>query len=119
MGLVKKPNTDNQALAKMFMDWFLSTSIQNKIPESQWMYPANAEAQIPACFTQASLDPSSVTALNNFLTPSHLRAFLQPWMDEWEQMVVTQGLPGFDTSMVFISFPFLSILFILRKKRNN
>lgn len=114
-GLVK--NSPNQANAKKFMDWFLGNDVQNHIPESQWMYPARTNVTIPACFSQASLNPANVEKLNGFVSPSFLKQYLALWLNEWEQLVVTQGLPGFNASFVIALFPVLSAIVIFRRKK--
>ncbi len=64
MGIVK--NSPNQFLANKFVGWFLSKNVQNEIPTSQWLYPANTKATIPACFKQSGIpDPNKIVQLND------------------------------------------------------
>ena len=53
MGIVK--NSPRQAEANIFMNWFLSKNLQDNIPESQWMFPSNTKATIPACFAESGI----------------------------------------------------------------
>jgi len=117
LGLVKNaPNSDN---GKKFIDWFLSTDLQDKIPGTQWMYPANTKASIPECFEQASINPATVFRLNNILTPEILDLHLQEWMNEWEIVIVQKNISGFDAFSFFLSFMIFFTIIHLRKKNKQ
>ena len=48
MGMLKgAPNADG---AKAFIDFFISTQAQELLPLTQWMYPANKDVKLPACY---------------------------------------------------------------------
>lgn len=116
MGIVR--NSPNQALANKFVGWFLSKDVQNEIPTSQWLYPANTKATIPACFNQSGVpDPNKIVQLNNYANPSSLRYFLTTWMSEWSQTVLSKPLPGFDFQTLAILMPIFIVLVSMRKKR--
>ena len=118
LGVVK--NSPNQVAAKKFMDWFLSKDLQDQIPESQWMYPSNTQAIIPACFSESGIpNPNTIIPLNNYLTTGNLKSYLNNWLDEWQQIRVTKNLPGFEIITLSFIFPILAIIVILRKKNKE
>ncbi|MHA1971824.1 MAG: thiamine ABC transporter substrate-binding protein [Candidatus Hodarchaeales archaeon] len=112
LGLVK--NAPNKELAQKFIDWFLAVDLQSEIPEHQWMYPANLEANVSECFKISSLNPENMVRLNNFISPVMLEQYLSTWLDEWEQVVVNKAIHGFSIPIVMVSVVVLSIIF--RKK---
>ena len=115
LGIVKK--SPNQALAKEFVDWFLSTKIQNQIPQTQWKYPVNKKATTPACFTQSGApNPDEVLQLNRYLNPTTMNYFLSTWIGQWDNIIYPKGLPGFELQSIIIVIPIFVVLSILRKK---
>ncbi len=118
IGMVK--NSPNQALAKQFMDWFLSTKIQDKIPETNWKYPANTEATIPACFTQSGApNPHTILKLNRYANPTTMNYYLSTWISQWEGILVTKGLPGFTGISFLLFFPLIALITIIRKNKRH
>ena len=100
------------------MGWFLSTEVQNNIPETNWMYPANTKAIIPACFNESGIpNPEKVVQINNYVNPSSLKYFLSTWLSQWSSIVIPKGLPSFDIQTIALVVPFLVILTFFRKKR--
>ena len=76
------------ALAEALEDWILGGSFQSFIPENEWEYPSNDTVALPAVFS-ASIDPSSVVALNNATTPSAVATNLTEaggWIDTWQSI---------------------------------
>jgi len=49
--------------AEKFMDFLLSPACQSELPATQWMYPANPKASLPASFS-AALRPALTLALD-------------------------------------------------------
>ena len=47
-GLVK--GAKNPEGAKKFIEFLISEDAQNVIPTTQWMYPANKNIELPACY---------------------------------------------------------------------
>lgn len=128
-GISVLANAANVTLAEEFVDWFTSyragslsyqgqtfpASAQTAMPESQWMYPANKNAPIPAwsaflpfvaadrsrCCAFTSLvppcsyaqsgivDPSSVSLLNARVPPAAIAANLPGWLHEWANIRAT------------------------------
>ncbi len=115
IGLVKgAPNPTN---AEAFIDWFLSTELQDALPEHQWMYPANTEANVSDCFKTASIHPENVTRLNDLISPSMLSQYLTQWQDEWEQVVVLQTIPGYEYVFTFLGLLILAIPIALQRRK--
>ena len=117
IGMVR--NSPNQELATEFMDWFLSTNTQNKIPETNWKYPANTQATIPACFTQSGVpNPSNVLILNGYANPTTLNYFLSTWIGQWSDIVSSKsGLPGFTFQSIILFMPILTLIIVIRKRK--
>jgi thiamine transport system substrate-binding protein len=115
IGLVK--NAPHSEKGKEFIDWFLSTELQSELPEHQWMYPANTEANVSACFEQASISPENITRLNDMITPNMLKDHLTEWQDQWEQVVVQKSIPGFTTLIIITSTIFITLPIVIRKKK--
>lgn len=53
MGLVN--HAPNAAGGKAFIDFMLSKTAQDILPETQWMYPVSKEASLPSSFTEIPL----------------------------------------------------------------
>lgn len=118
MGIVK--GSPNQAAAQEFMNWFLSEDVQNKIPESNWMFPANVEATVPACFSAAGVpNLKTIVPLNNYITTTQLKTYLSSWMNQWELTVNSRSLPGFSLPVLSLVLPVLVLIGITRKKRTQ
>jgi len=81
IGLVK--NSPNPTLAKAFIDYCLTSSVQSYVAFNQWMFPANDEITLPAAFSYA-LHVDDVHILNTLLPRSEIAANLTLWLDEWD-----------------------------------
>jgi len=76
------------ALAEALEDWILGGRFQSYIPENEWEYPSNETVALPSVFS-ASVDPSTVVALNNATTPQAVATNLtEPggWIDTWQSL---------------------------------
>ena len=51
-------SSPNRLLAQKFVDYLLSQECQSFLPETQWMFPANRSAKLPASFSVVSKYPS-------------------------------------------------------------
>ncbi len=60
-----------------FIDFLLSKTVQEKIPEKNWMFPTNKAAQLPDCYKKISAVHSLPE--NTQLTPK----LFQSWVDSW------------------------------------
>ncbi len=120
IGLVK--NAPHIDLAKQFIDWFLSTELQDHIPLNQWMYPANKYTTVPSCFLNASINPDNVNVLNDLISPSMLSNNLDQWKNDWENVIAqgTKPAPANNIYMVLFSVCFAALTYnILTKKKRR
>jgi thiamine transport system substrate-binding protein len=72
------------ALAEAFIDFMLSPSFQEDIPLNMWVFPANAEAELPDVFlehAQAAAEPIT-------LDPFELGGQRERWIEEWTDVVL-------------------------------
>jgi thiamine transport system substrate-binding protein len=112
IGLVK--NAPHPDVAKDFIDWFLSTELQDQIAEHNWMYPANIHAEVSQTFQDASINPDDVDILNDLISPDFLGENLNMWKNDWEATISATNIPGFSLSVMLILF--LGIIHVLMKK---
>jgi thiamine transport system substrate-binding protein len=83
MGIVK--GTDNPRLAREFLNFVLSVEVQEKIPNNEFVFPANPNALLPVKFTQLAVVPPKPVIL-----PLEVVAENDDrWLDEWAKLVVT------------------------------
>ncbi|MHA1770056.1 MAG: thiamine ABC transporter substrate-binding protein [Candidatus Thorarchaeota archaeon] len=86
MGLVK--NGPNPELAKAFIDYCLTETVQSHIALNQWMYPANQNVELPTAFDFA-VHPDDINPLNEFLPATLIQANLTSWLDEYDLVMTT------------------------------
>jgi thiamine transport system substrate-binding protein len=77
--------TRHLSLDQQFVDWFLSGTVQSEIPTNEWEYPANTTTPLPSEFGLA-VPPSSITPLNDAVTPTEIAANLPSWLLEWQTL---------------------------------
>jgi thiamine transport system substrate-binding protein len=83
MGIVK--STDNPRLAREFLNYVLTTEVQEKIPHNEFVFPANPNALLPVKFTQLAVVPPKPVIL-----PLELVAENDDrWLEDWAKLVVT------------------------------
>lgn len=51
-------SSPNRELAQKFVDFLLSAECQAFLPETQWMFPSNMNAKLPASFSVVSKYPA-------------------------------------------------------------
>lgn len=73
----------NLALDRLFVNYFLSPTVQNQIPENEWMYPANQTMALPSVFGYA-VDQSTIVPLNSLLNASTIANNIQEWELQWQ-----------------------------------
>ncbi|MDH5401393.1 MAG: thiamine ABC transporter substrate-binding protein [Candidatus Heimdallarchaeota archaeon] len=112
LGLVK--NSDNQDLAKEFIDWFVSEEVQNEIYMNQWMYPSRSNIQQPSCYSDV-IQPNTIYPLNTRITTDILESNLDNWLSEWEIVWVEGYDPAFLNFNYLLFFSVLLILPIIRR----
>lgn len=82
MGIVR--TTDQAELAHALLDIVLSPQIQELIPTSQWMFPANAAARVPDAFAEHAVVPAHPLSLDLDVVAANLAA----WLRVWEEILV-------------------------------
>ncbi|MCX8102944.1 MAG: thiamine ABC transporter substrate-binding protein [Candidatus Bipolaricaulota bacterium] len=81
-GIVK--STDNPRLSRAFLDFLLSAEVQEKLPDTEVMFPANSQAKLPEKWqTCAVIPPSPVMLSLDLVAENDDR-----WLDEWARLVV-------------------------------
>jgi len=83
MGIVK--GTDNPRLAREFLNFMLSTEAQEKIPDNEYVFPANPNALLPVKFTQLAVVPPKPVLLPLDLVAEND----DRWIDDWAKLIVT------------------------------
>lgn len=76
--------TQNREGARELVDFLLSETFQNDIPEQMFVYPASAEAELPAewvAFAPLAPDPFEVD-------PALIAQNRRAWIDRWTDVVI-------------------------------
>lgn len=71
--------TEHPAEARQLVDFLFSTTVQNDIPENMYVFPVNAEAELPASwaeFAEIAPDPYEID-------PAEIDANRERWITEW------------------------------------
>ena len=81
IGILK--GTNNEALAKKFVDFVLDVPFQEDIPGRMFVYPVNSKAQTPDYFQYAEVPtaPSDISAAT-------IDAKRDDWIDAWTSVVI-------------------------------
>ena len=81
IGILK--GTDNEDLAKKFIDFVLDRPFQEDIPGRMFVYPVNSEAELPDYFRFAEV-PSAPADIG----PDTIDAKRDEWIDAWTSVVL-------------------------------
>ncbi|MFX0095793.1 MAG: thiamine ABC transporter substrate binding subunit [Candidatus Hodarchaeota archaeon] len=109
--------TTHQTEAEKFVDWFLSKTIQEYIPENNWMFPANQYAELSESF-QYAVNHTTVNILNDLIPPSELGQYLSAWLETWLEVIYVPT-PGFDAFSVFSIFSFIGVIILMINRRKK
>jgi thiamine transport system substrate-binding protein len=82
MGIVR--GTEQEELAKKFLNFVLSPKVQERIPTTEWMFPANPQALLPVQFYQYAVTPPQPV----MVSPDKIGKNLDRWLREWARIVV-------------------------------
>lgn len=74
--------SSNIGLDREFINYFLSPTVQNEIPQNEWMYPSNGTIVLPASFGTIQ-NQNSIYALNNYINATEINRNIQNWEIEW------------------------------------
>ncbi len=73
--------TDNPRLAREFINLLLSTEVQEKLPDTEIMFPANSQATLPEEWKTCALVPASPAALPLADVAENDDRWLQAWAE--------------------------------------
>lgn len=76
--------TEQRELAERFIDHMLSLPFQEAIPLQMFVYPANADAELPELFVQYAQVPSEPAALE----PSAIEENRETWIEAWNEVML-------------------------------
>ncbi len=82
VGILK--GTSQRKLAEKFVDFMLSKTFQEDIPMNMFVFPANAEAQLPREF----IDYVQVPDQPAVLSMDEIEANRDSWIEGWRQMIL-------------------------------
>lgn len=71
-------------LARRFLDFMLDRQFQEDIPLQMFVYPANAEAQVPELFTRFAQVPTDPVAV----APAAIEANREKWIQAWSDLML-------------------------------
>lgn len=76
--------TEQREGARRLVDFLLSRTFQEDIPEQMYVYPVSAEAELPADWvTFAPLSPSPI-----HVSPAEIAQNRRAWVDRWTDIVI-------------------------------
>lgn len=76
--------TDNPRLAREFIDFLLSVEVQEKLPTTEYMFPANSRAELPEEWQRcAKVPPAPAVLPLDVVAPNDDR-----WLQAWAETVV-------------------------------
>jgi thiamine transport system substrate-binding protein len=82
VGILK--GTQNEALARQFVDFMLQPEFQADVPLQMFVYPARPDTPLPEVFTQFAQVPAQPAGL----TPEQIEAGRERWIEEWTEIVL-------------------------------
>ncbi len=81
-GILK--GTRNRELAEKWIDFMLSTTLQEDLPLQMFVYPVNDNAQLDETFTRFTVEPVSPASLD----PDYIAENRELWIQEWTSSVL-------------------------------
>lgn len=78
--------SSNIALDREFINYFLSPTVQNLVPQNEWMYPANGTISLPASFNSIQ-NFGHIYPLNNYLNATEIANNYKEWEFEWSNIM--------------------------------
>lgn len=88
IGIVE--GTSNETLAKSYVDYALSSEVQELLATNNWMFPANSDVELPPCYDYA-ITTENVIILNDLVTPQYIGENYQDWLNIWERLIFGTG----------------------------
>ena len=84
VGIVRE--TDHPELAKAFIDLLLSKEIQELLPRTEIMFPANETAEIPAEYQEHAIVPTDALMLPIAMVGEKM----EEWLHDWARVITTR-----------------------------
>lgn len=78
-GIVK--GTQNEALARQWVDFMLGMQFQEDIPLQMFVYPANSSAALPELFTQFATPPQNAVMVDPATVDANREAYIMEWTE--------------------------------------
>ncbi|THV13032.1 thiamine ABC transporter substrate-binding protein [Nocardioides caeni] len=69
--------------AEAVVDWLLSPEVQAALPESMYVFPVDADVQLPAEWTEFVVRPTETVEVD----PGEITANRQGWVEEWNEII--------------------------------
>jgi len=79
-------NTDQPDLARAFVDFMLSKTVQSNLPVLNVQYPATDHADLPAEFEKYAYTPDEPVTF----TYDELKGKVETWVDDWARQIATK-----------------------------
>lgn len=76
--------TDNPRLAREFINFLLSLEVQEKLPNTEFMFPANSQAKLPEEWQQCAIVPPSPA----WLPLDQVANNDDRWLQQWAEIIV-------------------------------
>ncbi len=82
VGILK--GTKNLDLAQKWVDYMLSKTFQEDMPEQMYVFPVNKNASLPAGFDKYLVEPQKLASVS----PDEIAARRDQWIQDWTQTVL-------------------------------
>ena len=76
--------TKRRKLAEKWIDWMLSSTWQEALPLSTWMFPARKDARLPEVFAKHAKTLDGVTPLS----ADRISSMREIWIDDWTRTLL-------------------------------
>nr|WP_173026580.1 thiamine ABC transporter substrate binding subunit [Pyrococcus horikoshii] len=83
VGIIK--GSKNRKLAERFVEFLISQKAQEKLPTTQWMFPANKNVKLPEVY---KYNPKVDFSKAVYLDPKLIQENYEKWIREWTAVVV-------------------------------
>jgi thiamine transport system substrate-binding protein len=85
MGVVRGRTAEQARLAHAFINFMLSPEVQGMIPTTNWMFPVNVKAKIPADFAKYAVTPAQPVRV----PADKVAANREKWLRDWSTLIRT------------------------------
>jgi thiamine transport system substrate-binding protein len=76
--------TDSPDEARQLVDFLVGETFQSELALNLFVYPANADVELPAEFVEAAVIPDDPHSID----PADVDANRSTWIDEWTELVI-------------------------------